>query len=362
MLRLAKVRRGGEGYYLESTLAGGGESPYVEPDGWWTGSQSAELGLAGSVVDADGLGSILRGVDPLTGRPLDAAHRRVSVAAFDCTFAAPKSVSVLHALAPPEVVDAVRAAHERAVEGALQFLERNAAFVRRDRAARRSNGFAAAVFLHRTSRAPDPHLHTHLLLANLGSADGRWTAIDGRPLFAHVGVAGSLYRAGLRHELSTSLGVSWQDRVDGFADLVGLPAVALRGFSRRAAEIAADLERTGRSGRQAARVAAARTRPAKDHSVDYRTLVEAWREQAFEFGISRSVVRDVAGRLDRTVEDSRQAEVARSVVNATGTIERQFDRRELLRATAGRIESGAVGSSRVDLQACKLEYSIVSPK
>ena len=37
------------------------------------------------------------------------------------------------------------------------------------------------------------------------------------------------------------------------------------------------------------------------------------------------------------------------------------DRYEIL-ATLGQGGMGAVGSSRVDLQACKLEYSIVSPK
>ena len=42
-------------------------------------------------------------------------------------------------------------------------------------------GFVAAAFRHRSSRAGDPLLHTHVVVANATrAADGRWTALDGR--------------------------------------------------------------------------------------------------------------------------------------------------------------------------------------
>jgi conjugative relaxase-like TrwC/TraI family protein len=161
VLSVAKVRRGRETYYLESTRAAAPDRPgLVEPDGVWWGILAEGLGLADRTVDAANLTMLLAGVDPTSGEALDPRHGRVTVAAFDCTFAAPKSVSVLHALGGPETVEQVRASHERAVAGALGYLERHAATVRRSGAPVASPGFAAASFLHRTSRAEDPHLHT----------------------------------------------------------------------------------------------------------------------------------------------------------------------------------------------------------
>ena len=64
-------------------------------------------------------------------------------------------------------------------------------------------GFVAAAFRHRSSRAGDPLLHTHVVVANATqAADGRWTALDGRELYRHAKTAGYLYQAALRAELS----------------------------------------------------------------------------------------------------------------------------------------------------------------
>jgi conjugative relaxase-like TrwC/TraI family protein len=48
-----------------------------------------------------------------------------------------------------------------------------------------AEGFVAAAFRHRTSRAGDPHLHTHVLVPNLvfSPQDERWSALDARPLY-----------------------------------------------------------------------------------------------------------------------------------------------------------------------------------
>ena len=60
--------------------------------------------------------------------------------------------------------------HESAVADALGYLERVAANGRRGAGGAMSiqgSGFVAAAFRHRTSRAGDPQLHTHVLIANL---------------------------------------------------------------------------------------------------------------------------------------------------------------------------------------------------
>src|SRR4051812_37479829 len=87
-----------------------------------------------------------------------------------------------------------------------------------------ASGLVAAGFRHRTSRAGDPQLHTHVLVANLGRGlDGRWSALDGRRLYAHARTASFIYQAVLRAELTRTLGVEWLPVRNGISELVGVP-------------------------------------------------------------------------------------------------------------------------------------------
>jgi conjugative relaxase-like TrwC/TraI family protein len=59
-----------------------------------------------------------------------------------------------------------------------------------------ADGLLAVGFDHRTSRSGDPLLHTHLIVANrVQGPDGRWTALDGRDLYAHAMAAQAIHRA-----------------------------------------------------------------------------------------------------------------------------------------------------------------------
>jgi hypothetical protein len=141
---------------------------------------------------------VLAGCDPLTGESLRSSSSPVRVAGFDLTFSAPKSVSVVFGIADERVRATVRTAHDRAVREAVAYLERSAAAVRRGHGGVRleqADGLIAAALRHRTSRAGDPQLHTHVVVANLGRGpDGRWSALDGRQLYAHAGLRASCTR------------------------------------------------------------------------------------------------------------------------------------------------------------------------
>jgi len=53
------------------------------------------------------------------------------------------------------------------------------------------------------SRAGDPQLHTHILVANLiKTPDGKWRTLDGQRLYRRAKTAGYLYQAHLRAELN----------------------------------------------------------------------------------------------------------------------------------------------------------------
>ncbi|MHB1783676.1 MAG: MobF family relaxase [Acidimicrobiales bacterium] len=345
MLSVATVGRGGWSYYLQTVAAGrAGPGGLVEPDGTWLGSGALALGLEGLPVDERRLAALFGGADPVSGEALDSRHGRVRVLAYDCTFAAPKSVSVVHALAGPDVVEEIRRAHEASVAATLDYVERHAGRVRHrsggtDRL-EATRGLAAASFLHRTSRAPDPHLHSHVLVANLASdGDGRWSALDGRPIFLHASVAGALYRSQLRAELVRRLDVAWRWRADGFADLAGVSPEVVTAFSRRREEILDELHRSGRSGPRATRAAAASTRPEKDLGTPYETLVATWRERAYEVGISSGRVRSVAplrsAPLDARALDPRRRRGAADVASGP------FTQRDLLRVRADASPDGA---------------------
>ena len=303
MLSVAKLARGREEYYL-ATLASGRVEPggLIEPEGRWLGRAAGTLGLSGT-VDGPALRALLAGLDPASGEVLSARHERVRVAAYDCTYSTPKSVSLLHALGPEEVRTQVRAGHEEAAEAALGYLERRGARVRRSLGRGEAatsipaGGFVAAAFLHRTSRAPDPHLHSHVLVANLAQGpDGRWSALDGRGLYLELGTARDLYETQLRAELTLRLGVSWRELQGAWADLAGIDPSVSRAFSRRSAEIEAALEQSGRSGPRARRIASVKTRPGKDLGTAYEELVSDWRERSYRLGVSEARLASVVGR------------------------------------------------------------------
>jgi conjugative relaxase-like TrwC/TraI family protein len=233
VLSIGKLVRGAEGYYLNA-VAKGVEDYYLgsgEALGRWVGSGSTRLGLSG-VVDGDDLRAVLDGRRPEDGRSLLWLRRENRLAGFDLTFSAPKGVSLLFALSDTRTSLLVREAHDRAVAAALGYLEREAGEVRRgkdgvDRLP--GGGFVAAAFRHRTSRAGDPQLHTHLLVANMARGqDGRWSALDGRQLYWQAKTAGTLYQTALRHELR-ALGLRFTLRENGLCELADVPRDVLRG-------------------------------------------------------------------------------------------------------------------------------------
>src|SRR3954453_15441816 len=278
MLSIGKLAVGQAGYYLEQAqgsvtragaLRSGVEDYYLggaEAAGVWTGDGARALGLAGE-VDATRLDRVLAGAHPATGDPLGrvVAGR---VPGFDLTFSAPKSVSVLFGIGDDDLRAAIRDAHDQAVADALGYVERHAGMTRRGRGGVHviaGRGLVAAAFRHRTSRAGDPQLHTHVLVANvLLGADGGWSTLDGRRIYAHAKTAGYLYEARLRAILTRELGVAWGPVRNGIADVGGVPAKVMRAFSRRRADIEAELERRGATSAGAARVAALATRRAKN--------------------------------------------------------------------------------------------------
>jgi conjugative relaxase-like TrwC/TraI family protein len=210
---------------------------------------------------------------------------------YDLTLRPPKSVSVLWALAGDDHRREIRRAHTEAVDEVVRYYETNAVFARQGGGERRlvsPAGIVAAAFDHRTSRAGDPLLHTHVVTANMTCVDSatgpRWRAIAGIGLYEHARAAGHLYQAHLRHLLATRLGVEFTPVVNGHAEAVGVPHEVIDVFSKRRREIEEVLAESANTSARAAQVATLKTRQPKDYSVDCETLEQRWRTEAAAIG------------------------------------------------------------------------------
>lgn len=173
-----------------------------------------------------------------------------SVAGYDVRFSPVKSVAVLWALAPLEVSTIIEQCHDQAVADALEYLQEHAAFTRIGSggvAQIDTEGFIAAAFVHRDSRAGDPQLHTHVAISNkvcAVGADGfaRWLALDGTPLYKAMVAASELYNTRLEAHLIEALGVSFSERAarEGrypIREIDGVPEELIKRFSSRLAAI-----------------------------------------------------------------------------------------------------------------------------
>jgi conjugative relaxase-like TrwC/TraI family protein len=337
------VARSQEEYYT-----GAGEAP-----GYWLGQAAGELGLDGMVTE-EGLHRILNGAHPLSGARLGAPPGGVRVAGYDLTFRAPKSVSLLYGLGGPQVAGAVREAHDQAVAEAVGYLERQAAIVSRGHARERqelASGVVAAAYRHRTSRAGDPLLHTHVLVGALGrGGDGRWTALDGRALYGHAKTAGYLYQAVLRGELTRRLGVQWGPVHRGTADIAGVPRAVVEVFSQRRAQIRRWLAETGGHSAKAAQVAALATRPVKERGVGEVTLRERWRDRAEAVGFSDRELARCLHRAEPATLSAGDVEQLQAWLASPDGLTRgvsTFTRRDAIR---GLCQALATGGSAVEIE------------
>jgi conjugative relaxase-like TrwC/TraI family protein len=313
--------------YYERQVAAGAEDYYAgrgEAPGVWLGAGVERLGLAAGVrVEREGFMALMRGCHPTDGNVLRTMTKASTVAAVDLTFSAPKSVSVLFAVAGGEVSGALVEAHERAVASAIGYLEREGCRTRRGRGAAErvaGEGFVAAAYRHRLSRAGDPQLHTHVVVANLTRADGRFTALEAHTLYEHKSAAGAVYRAALRAEVRERLPwASWQRVGRGLFEIDGVPEAVLRHFSQRRAEIeqrAAELvgaDAAGSLSRERMQGIALATRRAKSNdSIDGEQWRADARARSAEHGFGpRDLARLRARRPADSVRPSFQAVTAR---------------------------------------------------
>src|SRR3954468_18882337 len=347
MLSLGKLAAGPDaGRYYEEAVARGREDYYAgegEAPGQWIGAGAGALGLLGAVDDGQ-VGHLLAREDPASGVLLGRRITEGRVAGFDLTFKAPKSVGILFGIGEAEIARVLRECHEVAVDDAIGYLEREACRARRGKDGLvqvAGRGLVAAAFGHRTSRAGDPLLHTHVVVANrVQGPDGRWTALDARPIYRHGKTAGFVYQARLRQEVSERLGLEWGEVRKGAADLAGFSRELVEHFSQRRAEIVEELAQRGGSSLLAGPTAALATRKGKDYGVPIERLREEWRARAAEHGLDRQRCAELLSAAPKQLALLRDAPDLGELLTGAST----FTRRDVVQAVASAHRAGVAAA------------------
>ena len=256
-----------------------------EPPGQWFGNGAAAMKLVGE-VRAGALTNLFQGFSPDgKDRLVQNAGRPNRTMGWDLTFSAPKSVSVLWALAPETVRQQVEQVHQHAVQSTLRGLERSAGVARRGPAGavQETADLVIATFQHSSSRAQDPQLHTHAVVINLTlRRDGTTGSLHSHRLFEQKMAGGNVYQAYLAAGLRDRLGLQIEPEQVGF-HVGGVPRELCYRFSQRRQEIEALLTRRGETGAVAAKQATLKTRRPKEALVRSE-LFARWQAVGESFG------------------------------------------------------------------------------
>ena len=239
-------------YFKEHLSVGDYYTKGQHVPGHWLGQGAEDLGLTG-VTRMDEFVRLCENLHPQTGDKLtmcqnttrtdiardeqkhESSNRRVF---FDFTFSPAKSVSVAALVGDdPRMVEA----HEQAVNEALRQLQSLAATrVRKNGECtdRLTSNIVAAVFQHETSRALDPHLHSHCTLFNatFDPVEKKWKALQNYEMLAAQKFVENVYY----HELARSLvkfGYQIENRPRGDFEIKGISPELAKKFSKRHDEI-----------------------------------------------------------------------------------------------------------------------------
>jgi len=247
--------------------------------GLWGGKGAHLLGLEGT-VDKHSFDRLCDNLNPISGQPLTVRTRSDRTVGYDFTFSVPKSVSLLYALTGDrEILDAFR----NAVDETMCDIETEAKTRVRQggkNTDRLTGNLTWAEFIHTTSRpvdgVPDPQLHAHCFVFNSTWDDKecRWKAGQFRHLKADAPYFQAAFRVRLASKLQ-DLGFGVERKRDDF-EVCGVPASAIRRFSRRTEEIEKVAAERGITDPKRKAELGAETREKKNHELSLYQLRKEW--------------------------------------------------------------------------------------
>lgn len=176
---------------------------------------------------------------------------QTAIAGFDLVFTPSKSVSIAWGLGDKQLRKDIEAAHEHAIQDVVRHLESNVVMTRRGHNGVRQidtkSGIIGTKFRHYDSRAGDPNLHDHVVIANrVEGADDKWSSIDGRVLYQYGVECSELYNSKVQEYVTQLTGLQFEPRMQNgkpIHEIVGISDETIRAFSSRRGDISAELDR-----------------------------------------------------------------------------------------------------------------------
>lgn len=304
------------------------------------------------------------------------AHQK-AVAGYDLVFTPPKSVSIAWGLGDEQLRRSIETAHELAIQDVIRHLEKNVVMTRRGRNGVRqidtAGGVIGTKFRHWDSRAGDPNLHDHVVIANrVQGVDGQWSSIDGRMLYQYGVECSELYNARVQQYVTELTGLQFEARsLNGkqpVHEIVGIDDEMVRAFSSRRGEISAALEQvtakfveehgyapSEKQLIQLAQQATLATRPAKDGVHSLEELHAEWVAQAHalrEQGVDLPVEGALAEKLK-----AASAEYEQQVLQAKRQQAYESPVQEHAAAIVARLEESRSTWRRTHVNAEVLRYA-----
>lgn len=257
------------------------------------------------------------------------------VMAYDITFSAPKSLSIIWATGDEQTRQLCEDAFEAGVAKGVAYLEERALYVGRQEGRRPATNMIAASYRHSTNRELEPQLHEHVVIANMGTdSAGTVRALQGKELFAHATTAGYLAEAEMQNHCNR-LGLAWTETHRGIANVVGIPSEAIRAMSTRREQILSLTAELGADSAHARQKAALTTRASKDTSVDPTQLRRQWAERLADHGFGPDqLTKATNAEPARAWTDADTARLDRHLAGSKGVTEQRaiFDRRDVIQA------------------------------
>lgn len=199
---------------------------------------------------------VQRGIEPTHAQlrqfiAENSKRHQTAIAGFDLVFTPSKSVSIAWGLGDKQLRKDIEAAHEHAIQDVVRHLENNVIMTRRGHNGIRQidtkNGIIGTKFRHYDSRAGDPNLHDHVVIANrVEGEDDKWSSIDGRTLYQYGVECSELYNSRVQQYVTEKTGLQFEPRMQNgkpIHEIVGISDEMVRAFSSRRGDISAELDR-----------------------------------------------------------------------------------------------------------------------
>lgn len=319
----------------------------AEKSGVWKGEMARELGIEGKQIEKGELLASMQGYNPKTQEGLASNAGEAHKAGWDCTFSAPKSVSLAWAFGDEKTRKALESAHSKAVERAVDYMQHDSkAFTNKDRAGENAGAAAdkllVATYQHGASREGDPQLHSHCIVMNMTTREDGTTAALDMDMRWKMAI-GAAYRAELSAELQHQ-GYQIERDKDSFR-IADVSKEHEQEFSKRREQIEKAMKEGGHHSAAAASVAALSTRKAKELTPEQ--LEASWKQAAKEIGW-QSPSLDHQG--EREAMPSHAELLDKLTVQASTMTEQQLQA-EVFREAQGKLSLEEAKSYLADLKA-----------